>query len=152
LILAPRPARALNLSSLNPHGMRNYPGSPSFSGIRDIRKRRVPCMQNKVSLNWRLRFLDWRRWDLDCILREIWVRVRLLYTFIFLWINGFGRSGNGRSISNKSTVSSDGFSSPFGLAMVLLRRDPDPEVEAVFISKRLAIMFLISLVWLDKKV
>nr|GFA85632.1 hypothetical protein [Tanacetum cinerariifolium] len=37
-------------------------------------------------------------------------------------------------------------SSPFGLAMVLPGRVPDPEVEAVFICKRLAIMFLISLV------
>nr|GEZ42504.1 hypothetical protein [Tanacetum cinerariifolium] len=43
-------------------------------------------------------------------------------------------------------------SSPFGLAMVLPERVPDPEVEAMFICKRLAIMFLISLVWLDKEV
>nr|GEZ91388.1 hypothetical protein [Tanacetum cinerariifolium] len=43
-------------------------------------------------------------------------------------------------------------SSPFGLAMVLPGRVPDPEEEAVFICKRLAIMFLISLVWLDKEV
>ncbi|GJX59512.1 hypothetical protein Tco_0290902 [Tanacetum coccineum] len=32
LMLAPRSARALHLSSLKPHGMRNFPGSPSFSG------------------------------------------------------------------------------------------------------------------------
>nr|GEY04725.1 hypothetical protein [Tanacetum cinerariifolium] len=37
-------------------------------------------------------------------------------------------------------------SSPFGLATVLPGRDPDPDVEAVFICKRLAIMFLISFV------
>nr|GEY56259.1 hypothetical protein [Tanacetum cinerariifolium] len=37
-------------------------------------------------------------------------------------------------------------SSPFGLAMVLLGRDPDPKVEAMFIWKRLAIVFLILLV------
>nr|GFA99311.1 hypothetical protein [Tanacetum cinerariifolium] len=43
-------------------------------------------------------------------------------------------------------------SSPFGLATVLSGRYPDPEVEAVFIYKRLAIMFLISLVWLYKEV
>nr|GFC28607.1 hypothetical protein [Tanacetum cinerariifolium] len=43
-------------------------------------------------------------------------------------------------------------SSPFGLATVLPGRDLDPEVEAVFICKRLAIMFLISLVWLDIEV
>nr|GEZ40013.1 hypothetical protein [Tanacetum cinerariifolium] len=36
-------------------------------------------------------------------------------------------------------------SSPFGLATVLPERVPDPEVEAVFICKRLDIMFLISL-------
>nr|GFC45421.1 hypothetical protein [Tanacetum cinerariifolium] len=35
---------------------------------------------------------------------------------------------------------------PFGLATVLLGRDPDPKVEAVFIYKRLAIIFLISFV------
>nr|GFC52418.1 hypothetical protein [Tanacetum cinerariifolium] len=116
-------------------------------GIRDTRWKRVPSMNNKISLNWRLRFLDWRRWwNLDVVLCMIWVCVRLLYTFILLWINGFGRIGNGRSFSNKS------LSSPFGLAMVLPERVPDPEVEAVFICKRLAIMFLISLVWLDKEV
>nr|GFD39305.1 hypothetical protein [Tanacetum cinerariifolium] len=43
-------------------------------------------------------------------------------------------------------------SSPLGLATVLLGRDPDPKVEAVFVCKRLAIMFLISLVWLIKEV
>nr|GEZ33789.1 hypothetical protein [Tanacetum cinerariifolium] len=31
LMIAPRSARALHLSSLNLHGMRNFPGSPSFS-------------------------------------------------------------------------------------------------------------------------
>nr|GEW07423.1 hypothetical protein [Tanacetum cinerariifolium] len=31
LIPAPRSAKALHLNSLNPHGMRNFPGSPSFS-------------------------------------------------------------------------------------------------------------------------
>nr|GFB19362.1 reverse transcriptase domain-containing protein [Tanacetum cinerariifolium] len=35
---------------------------------------------------------------------------------------------------------------PFGLATVKLRRDPDPKVEAKFIWKRLAIIFLILLV------
>nr|GEY14262.1 hypothetical protein [Tanacetum cinerariifolium] len=105
-----------------------------------------------MSLNRRLWFLDWRRWDLDCVLGKIWVRVRLLYTFIILCSNGFGRIGNDRSISNKSTASSDGLNLPFGLATVLPERDPDPEVEAVFNCKRLAIMFLISLVWLDKEV
>nr|GFD00318.1 hypothetical protein [Tanacetum cinerariifolium] len=49
------------------------------------------------------------RWDLDGILSEIWVRVSLLYTFIHLRIDGFRRSGNGRSISNKTTASGDGF-------------------------------------------
>nr|GFA90479.1 reverse transcriptase domain-containing protein [Tanacetum cinerariifolium] len=37
------------------------------------------------------------------------------------------------------------FNSPFGLAMVLLGSGPEPEVEAVFIWKKLAIMFLSSL-------
>nr|GFC44312.1 hypothetical protein [Tanacetum cinerariifolium] len=79
-------------------------------GIRDMRWKRVPSMQNKISLNRRLRFLDWRRWwDLDGVLRVIWVRVRLLYTFILLWIDEFERIGNGRSFSNKSTASSNGF-------------------------------------------
>ncbi|GJR73441.1 hypothetical protein Tco_0085806 [Tanacetum coccineum] len=41
------------------------------------------------------------------------------------------------------------FNSPFGLAMVLPGRDPESEEEAVFIWKKLAIMFLSSLVWLD---
>nr|GFA54943.1 hypothetical protein [Tanacetum cinerariifolium] len=31
LMLAPKSARALHLSSLKPHGMRNFPWSPSFS-------------------------------------------------------------------------------------------------------------------------
>nr|GFC53628.1 hypothetical protein [Tanacetum cinerariifolium] len=41
------------------------------------------------------------------------------------------------------------FSSPFGLAMVLLGRGHEPEVKVVFIWKKLAILFLSSLVWLD---
>nr|GFD00933.1 hypothetical protein [Tanacetum cinerariifolium] len=32
LMLAPKSARALHLSSLKPHGMRNFPESPSFLG------------------------------------------------------------------------------------------------------------------------
>nr|GFA96456.1 hypothetical protein [Tanacetum cinerariifolium] len=43
-------------------------------------------------------------------------------------------------------------SSPLGLATVLLGRDPDPEVEALFICKRLAIIFLISFVLFAKEV
>nr|GFC62311.1 hypothetical protein [Tanacetum cinerariifolium] len=106
LILAPRSARALHLSSLKPHEMRNFPSIREGYGI---------CGKGE-SL-----------------------------------INGFGRSGNGRSISSKSTASSNGFkftlwvgngtvgpsvesplrvvmalSSPFGLAMVLPGRVPDP--------------------------
>nr|GFC96116.1 hypothetical protein [Tanacetum cinerariifolium] len=40
----------------------------------------------------------------------------------------------------------------FGLAIVLLGRVPELEGDAVFICRRLAIMFLISLVWLDRDV
>nr|GFC42589.1 hypothetical protein [Tanacetum cinerariifolium] len=54
-------------------------------------------------------FLDEKRWDLDGILSENWVRENLLYMFIHLRINGLGRSGNGRSINNKTTASGDGF-------------------------------------------
>nr|GFA38860.1 hypothetical protein [Tanacetum cinerariifolium] len=41
------------------------------------------------------------------------------------------------------------FSLPFGLAMMFQGSCLKPEVEAVFIWKKLAIMFLRSLVWLD---
>nr|GFA35293.1 reverse transcriptase domain-containing protein [Tanacetum cinerariifolium] len=41
------------------------------------------------------------------------------------------------------------FSSPFGLATVLLGRDPDPEVEVVFIWKKLAIIYLSSLLHIN---
>nr|GFC08188.1 hypothetical protein [Tanacetum cinerariifolium] len=87
-----------------------------------------------------------RRWDLDGILSEIRVRKSFLYTFIHLRINGLGRSGNGRSINTRPLRVVMALSSPFGLATVLLGRDPVPEVEAVFICKRLAIIFLISFV------
>nr|GEY72313.1 putative retrotransposon Gag domain, nucleotide-binding alpha-beta plait domain protein [Tanacetum cinerariifolium] len=116
-------------------------------GIWDTWWKRVPSMNNKIYLNWRLRFLDWRRWwNLDVVFCMIWVCVRLLYTCIFLWINGFGRIGNGRSFSNKSTASSNGFNFTLWVGNGLPGRVPDPEVEAVFIYKRLAIMFLISLI------
>nr|GEU36666.1 hypothetical protein [Tanacetum cinerariifolium] len=68
------------------------------------------------------------------------------------WTRGGGTlivySARSGSVSNssKSTRVVMALSLPFGLATVLPGRDPDPEVEAVFICKRLAIMFLISLV------
>nr|GFC43730.1 hypothetical protein [Tanacetum cinerariifolium] len=80
--------------------------------IRDIRVQRNPLMDNKVSLRRRLGFLDKRRWDLD------------------------GTKGPSRTIPFRVVMA---FKSLFGLAMVLLGRDPDPKVEAVFIWKKLAI-------------
>nr|GFB72664.1 reverse transcriptase domain-containing protein [Tanacetum cinerariifolium] len=54
---------------------------------------------------------------------------------------GVGTIGPSRTIPLRVVMA---LSSPFGLETVLLGRDPDPEVEAVFIWKRLAIIFLIS--------
>ncbi|GJR41112.1 hypothetical protein Tco_1216796 [Tanacetum coccineum] len=48
LMLAPRSARALHLSSLKPHGMRNFPGSPSFSRSGYHQKDRKPSQNDKT--------------------------------------------------------------------------------------------------------
>nr|GEY90288.1 zinc finger, CCHC-type, retrotransposon Gag domain protein [Tanacetum cinerariifolium] len=77
--------------------------------IRDVWMKKIPLMHNIFSLRRRLVFLDGRRWNLNGIFSEIQVRESLLYTFIHLRINGLGRSGNGRSINNKTTASGDGF-------------------------------------------
>nr|GFB52529.1 hypothetical protein [Tanacetum cinerariifolium] len=91
----------------------------SYSRIRDIGVKRIPLLHHIISLRMRFGFLDKRR------------------------------HRNGRSIKNNTTLGGDGFILPFELTMVLLGRGPEPEVEAVFIWKKLAIMFLSSLVWLD---
>nr|GFA74523.1 hypothetical protein [Tanacetum cinerariifolium] len=100
----------------NPNG--KFPRVSKFFRIRDIGVKRIPLMYNKVTLRRRLVFLDKRR-------------------------GGIGMEGPSRTIPLRLVMA---FISPFGLAMVLLRRDPDPEVEVVFIWKKLAIIFLSSLV------
>nr|GEZ27498.1 retrotransposon protein, putative, Ty3-gypsy subclass [Tanacetum cinerariifolium] len=122
-------------------------------GIRDMQWKIVPSMQNKIYLNWRVRFLDWRRWwDLDGVFRVIWV-VYVSSTHSsssgLMDLGGLGTVGPSVTSLMRVVMA---LSSPFELATVLSGRVPDPEVEAVFICKRLAIMFLISLVWLDKEV
>nr|GFC36986.1 hypothetical protein [Tanacetum cinerariifolium] len=87
---------------------------------------RIPLMHNKISLRWRLVFLGEMRWDLDGILSEVRVRESLLYMFIYLWINGLGRSGNGRSINNKTTAGGDGFEFPLRVSNDVARERSRP--------------------------
>nr|GEW21475.1 hypothetical protein [Tanacetum cinerariifolium] len=72
------------------------------------------------------------------------VKVSFTRSSTFRLMNGGGVGTVGPSITRPLRVVM-ALSLPFGLAMVLLGRDPDPKVEVVFIWRWLAIIFLISL-------
>nr|GEY94127.1 putative reverse transcriptase domain-containing protein [Tanacetum cinerariifolium] len=107
-----------------PHLFTNR-ASSSTTRIRDIRVMRILLVYHIVSLRRRFSFLDKRR-----LMNE----------------GGIGTKGPSRTRPLQVVMA---FNSPFGFAMVLLGRGPDPEVEAMFICQKLAIMFLSLLVWLD---
>nr|GEY76658.1 hypothetical protein [Tanacetum cinerariifolium] len=107
--------------------------------------KRIPLKHNIIPLRWRLVFLDRRRWTLMVYSeRSGSVKVSSTPSSSSGLMNegGVGTVGPSRTRALQVVMA---LSSPFGLAMVLLGRDPDPEVEALFIWKRLAIIFLISL-------
>nr|GFB66257.1 hypothetical protein [Tanacetum cinerariifolium] len=114
----------LHLSSLNPHGMRNFPGSPNFSGFWTEEGGGTLIVYSARS-------------------GSVYVSSTHSSSSRLMDLGGLGMVGPSVTSPLRVVMA---LSSPFGLAMVLPGRDLDPKVEAVFICKRLAIMFLILLV------
>nr|GFA90566.1 hypothetical protein [Tanacetum cinerariifolium] len=119
------------------------------SRIRDIEVKRIPLIHNKVSL--RRRFSFWTRGGGTLMVystRSWSVKVSSIRSSSSGLMNGggIGTEGPSRTIPLRVAMA---FNSPFGLAMVLLGRCLEPEVEAAFIWKKLAIIFLSSLEQLD---
>nr|GEX18898.1 reverse transcriptase domain-containing protein [Tanacetum cinerariifolium] len=119
LMLAPRSTRALHLYSLKPHGMRNFPGSPSFSGGLGVWTRGGGTLMVYSTRSWSVKVFSIRSSSSGLMNG-----------------GGIGTKGPSRTIPLRVVMA---FKSLFGLAIVLLGRDPDPKVEAVFIWKKLAI-------------
>nr|GFD15201.1 hypothetical protein [Tanacetum cinerariifolium] len=123
--------------------MRNFPGSPSISS-NFLRITAEQFLLSGVFASSKSFSLLERR-DLSIF----WsVKVSSTRSSSFGLMNRGGIGMEGPSTTRPLQVVMD-FSSPFGLTMVLLESGPEPEVEAVFIWKKLASMFLSSLVWLD---
>nr|GFC32555.1 hypothetical protein [Tanacetum cinerariifolium] len=113
LMLAPRTVSALHLSSLKLHGMRNFLGSPSFSGGLAFWTRGYGTLMVYSA-------------------RSESVKVSSACSSSFELMNegGIGMKGPSRTRPLRVVMA---FNLPFGLAMVLLGRGPEPEVEAVYI-------------------
>ncbi|GKF16083.1 hypothetical protein Tco_0061001 [Tanacetum coccineum] len=146
--------------------MRNFSGSPSFSGnffrITAEQFSLKGVFANSISfslLERKLLSIFWYfRIRIKASAREM-LMIRDIggeedpfcapHNFFVKEINEWRRHRNGRSLKNKTTSGGDGFQFTFWVSNGVARGDPVPEVEAVFIWKMLAIMFLSSLVWLD---